>query len=125
MWAPETRDGTCRELLLLKLFHRGSSDSPASSVENPCTRLTSVIPSAPVNFIASRGMSGNGPTTVMLKGILEQLAEGHQLPKKLAQDLLAVWPDTGTQHLRQGDCCGSDRHDPRHEFNREGLTGRN
>src|SRR5215472_11035674 len=85
MWAPETRDGTCRELLLLKLFHRGSSDSPASSVENPCTRLTSVIPSTRVNFIASRGMSGNGPTTVMLKGILEQLAEGHQLPKKLCQ----------------------------------------
>jgi hypothetical protein len=34
-------------------------------------------------------MAGTGVSTVMLKGIFEQLAEGHQLPKKLAQDLLA------------------------------------
>jgi len=33
-------------------------------------------------------MSGNGASTVMLKAIFEQLAEGHQLPKKPAQDLL-------------------------------------
>jgi hypothetical protein len=36
-------------------------------------------------------MAESGASTVMLKGIFEQLAEGHQLPKKLAQDLLAGW----------------------------------
>ena len=39
----------------------------------------------------------------MLKGIFEQLAEGHQLPKKLAQDLLAGMVESVTSHLKQGD----------------------
>jgi DNA-binding protein HU-beta len=39
----------------------------------------------------------------MLKGIFEQLAEGHQLPKKLAQDLLSGMVDSVTRHLKQGD----------------------
>ena len=39
----------------------------------------------------------------MLKGIFEQLAEGHQLPKKLAQDLLAGMVESVTRHLKQGD----------------------
>jgi DNA-binding protein HU-beta len=48
-------------------------------------------------------MSENGASTVMLKGIFEQLAEGHQLPKKLAHDLLSGMVDSVTQHLKQGD----------------------
>ena len=39
----------------------------------------------------------------MLKGIFEQLVEGHQLPKKLAQDLLAGMVESVTRHLKQGD----------------------
>ena len=39
----------------------------------------------------------------MLKGIFEQLAEGHELPKKLAQDLLAGMVESVTRHLKQGD----------------------
>ena len=39
----------------------------------------------------------------MLRGIFEQLAEAHQLPKKLALDLLAGMVESVTQHLKQGD----------------------
>ncbi len=48
-------------------------------------------------------MAENGTSTVMLKGIFEQLAEGHELPKKLAQDLLAGMIESVTWHLKQGD----------------------
>ena len=48
-------------------------------------------------------MSESGASTIMLRGIFEQLAEAHQLPKKLAQDLLAGMVERVTQHLRQGD----------------------
>jgi DNA-binding protein HU-beta len=48
-------------------------------------------------------MAENGTSTVMLKGIFEQLAEGHELPKKLAQDLLAGMIESVTRHLKQGD----------------------
>jgi DNA-binding protein HU-beta len=48
-------------------------------------------------------MSGNGVSTVMLRGIFEQLAEAHQLPKKLGQDFLAGMVETVTSHLKQGD----------------------
>jgi hypothetical protein len=34
-------------------------------------------------------MAGNGISTVMMKGIFEELAEGHQLPKRLGQELLS------------------------------------
>jgi DNA-binding protein HU-beta len=62
-----------------------------------------MIPSPRINGIASREMAENGTSTVMLKGIFEQLAEGHELPKKLAQDLLAGMIESVTQHLKQGD----------------------
>jgi DNA-binding protein HU-beta len=39
----------------------------------------------------------------MLKGIFEQLAEGHHLPKKLAHDLLTGMIESVTRHLKQGD----------------------
>ena len=39
----------------------------------------------------------------MLKGIFEQLAEGHDLPKKLAHDLLTGMVESVTRHLKQGD----------------------
>jgi DNA-binding protein HU-beta len=98
---------------------------PHHRAENPCTRLTSVIPSAPVNFIASRGMSGNGPTTVMLKGLVEQLAEGHQLPKKLAQDLLSGMIDSVTRHLKQCDRIRISGLGTLEVRKREARTGRN
>jgi DNA-binding protein HU-beta len=48
-------------------------------------------------------MAESGASTVMLKGIFEQLVEGHQLPKKLAQNLLAGMVESVTMHLKQGN----------------------
>jgi DNA-binding protein HU-beta len=48
-------------------------------------------------------MTEGGASTIMLKGIFEQLVEGHQLPKKLAQDLLAGMVESVTSHLKQGN----------------------
>jgi DNA-binding protein HU-beta len=79
----------------------------------------------PVNVKASRGMSGNGASTVMLKGIFEQLAEGHQLPKKLAQDLLSGMVDSVTQHLKQGDRIRIGGLGTLEVRKREARTGRN
>src|ERR1700745_4129289 len=52
---------------------------------------------------ASRGMAGNGISTVMMKGIFDEMAEGHQLPKRVAQDLLSSMIEKVTRHLKQGD----------------------
>jgi DNA-binding protein HU-beta len=48
-------------------------------------------------------MSRNGATTVMLKGIFKQLADGHQRPKWRAQCLLSGIVDSVTRYLEQGD----------------------
>ena len=37
--------------------------------------------------IASRRMAGNGISTVMMKGIFEELVEGHQLPKRESRNI--------------------------------------
>ena len=63
-------------------------------------------------------MAGNGISTVMMKGIFEDLAEGHQLPKRLAQELLSSMVERVTLHLRQGDRTLEVR-------KREARTGRN
>ena len=123
--APETRDGTCRELVLLQHFRKRLVGKPriiGRKLLHSTHRRDSV---PPVNFIASRGMSGNGPTTVMLKGILEQLAEGHQLPKKLAQDLLSGMIDSVTRHLKQGDRIRISGLGTLEVRKREARTGRN
>jgi DNA-binding protein HU-beta len=39
----------------------------------------------------------------MMKGIFEELAEGHQLPKRLGQELLSSMVARVTQHLQKGD----------------------
>jgi hypothetical protein len=48
-------------------------------------------------------MAESGASTVMLKGIFEQLVEGASIAKKLAQDLLAGMVESVTRHLKQGD----------------------
>ena len=48
-------------------------------------------------------MAANGVSTVMMKGIFDEMAEGHQLPKRVAQDLLSSMIEKVTQHLKQGD----------------------
>ena len=84
-----------------------------------------MIPSLALNVIASREMSGNGTATVMVKGIFEQLAEGHQLPKKLAQDLLSGLVDGVTRHLKQGDRVRISGLGTLEVRKREARTGRN
>ena len=50
-------------------------------------------------------MSGNGTSasTVMLKGIFEQLAQDQNVPRKQAQELLTGMVEKVTSHLKQGD----------------------
>ena len=61
----------------------------------------------------------------MLKGIFEQLVEGHQLPKKLAQDLLAGMVESVTSHLKQGDRIRIGGLGTLEVRQREARTGRN
>jgi len=61
----------------------------------------------------------------MLKGIFEQLVEGHQLPKKLAQDLLAGMVESVTRHLKQGDRIRIGGLGTLEVRQREARTGRN
>ena len=43
----------------------------------------------------------------MLKGIIEQVAEGQNVSKKQAQDLLAGMVETMTEHLKRATAFGS------------------
>jgi DNA-binding protein HU-beta len=70
-------------------------------------------------------MAESGASTVMLKGIFEQLVEGHQLPKKLAQDLLAGMVGSVTSHLKQGDRIRIGGLGTLEVRQREARTGRN
>ena len=70
-------------------------------------------------------MAESGASTVMLKGIFEQLAEGHQLPKKLAQDLLTGMVESVTMHLKQGNRIRIGGLGTLEVRKREARTGRN
>jgi DNA-binding protein HU-beta len=61
----------------------------------------------------------------MLKGIVERLAEGYQVPKKLAHDLLAGIVETVTKHLQQGDRIRINGLGTLEVRKREARTGRN
>jgi DNA-binding protein HU-beta len=71
------------------------------------------------------GENGASASTVMLKGIVEQLAEGHQVPKKIAQDLLTGMVETVTKHLKQGDRIRINGLGTLEVRQREARTGRN
>jgi DNA-binding protein HU-beta len=70
-------------------------------------------------------MSESAVSTVMLKGIFEQLAEGYQLPKKLGQDFLAGMVETVTMHLKRGDRIRINGLGTLEVRKREARTGRN
>jgi len=70
-------------------------------------------------------MAGNGISTVMMKGIFEDLAEGHQLPKRLGQELLSSMVERVTLHLRQGDRIRIGGLGTLEVRKREARTGRN
>ena len=61
----------------------------------------------------------------MLKGIFEQLAAGHQLTKKLAQDLLSGMVDSVTQNLKKCDRIRIGGLGTLEVRKREARTGRN
>ena len=69
--------------------------------------------------------NGASASTIMLKGIFEQLAEGHNVPKKLAHDLLAGIVETVTKHLQQGDRIRINGLGTLEVRRREARTGRN
>jgi len=72
-------------------------------------------------------MSGNGTSasTVMLKGIFEQLAQDQNVPKKQAQELLTGMVERVTSHLRQGDRIRINGLGTLEVRKREARTGRN
>jgi DNA-binding protein HU-beta len=70
-------------------------------------------------------MAENMTSTVMMKGIFEQLAEAYQLPKKLGQDFLAAMVETVTNHLKQGDRIRINGLGTLEVRKREARTGRN
>ena len=70
-------------------------------------------------------MAENGISTVMMKGIFEELAEGNQLPKRLGQELLSSMVEKVTQHLRKGDRIRIGGLGTLEVRKREARTGRN
>ena len=61
----------------------------------------------------------------MMKGFFEDLAEGHQLSKRLAQELLSSMVERVTLHLRQGDRIRIGGLGTLEVRRREARTGRN
>ena len=70
-------------------------------------------------------MAGNGISTVMMKGIFEDLAEGRRLPKRLGQEMFSLMVERVTQHLRQGDRIRIGGLGTLEVRKREARTGRN
>ena len=72
-------------------------------------------------------MSGNGTSasTVMLKGIFEQLAQDQNVPRKQAQELLTGMVERATSHLKQGDRIRINGLGTLEVRKREARTGRN
>jgi len=64
-------------------------------------------------------------TTVTLKGIVEQLADGQELPKKQANALLASMIETMTAHLKSDDRIRIGGIGTLEVRQREARTGRN
>jgi DNA-binding protein HU-beta len=64
-------------------------------------------------------------TTVTLKGIVEQLADGHELSKKQANALLAGMIETMTAHLKSGARIRISGIGTLEVRKREARTGRN
>jgi DNA-binding protein HU-beta len=67
--------------------------------------------------------NGTSTPTIMLKGIVEQIAEGQNVSKK--QDLLAGMVETMTEHLRRGDRIRINGLGTLEVRQREARTGRN
>jgi DNA-binding protein HU-beta len=64
-------------------------------------------------------------STVTLKGIVEQLADGHELPKKQASALLAGMIERMTTHLKSGARIRISGIGTLEVRKREARTGRN
>jgi DNA-binding protein HU-beta len=73
----------------------------------------------------SAGKTAMPVTTVTLKGIVEQLADGHDLPKKQANALLSGMIETMTTHLKSGDRIRISGIGTLEVRQREARTGRN
>ena len=69
--------------------------------------------------------NGTSTPTVMLKGIFEQVAEGQNVSKKQAQNLLAGMVETMTEHLKRGDRIRINGLGTLEVRQREARTGRN
>jgi DNA-binding protein HU-beta len=70
-------------------------------------------------------MSETSASTVMLKGIFEQLAQDQNVPKKQAQELLTGMVERVTSHLRQRDRIRINGLGTLEVRKREARTGRN
>ena len=61
----------------------------------------------------------------MMKGIFEQIAEGHQVPKKTAHEMLVGMVESVTTHLKQDDRIRIAGLGTLEVRKREARTGRN
>ena len=86
-----------------------------------------MIPSARTQHGSESRMSENSASTstIMLKGIFEQLAQDQNVPKKQAQELLAGMIEKVTSHLKQGDRIRINGLGTLEVRKREARTGRN
>ena len=69
--------------------------------------------------------NGASSATVMLKGIFEQVAEGQNVSKKQAHEMLAGMVETMTEHLKRGDRIRIGGLGTLEVRKREARTGRN
>jgi DNA-binding protein HU-beta len=79
--------------------------------------------SGPENQASAK--NGASTPTVMLKGIFEQVAEGQNVSKKQAHELLAGMVETMTEHLKRGDRIRIGGLGTLEVRQREARTGRN
>ena len=69
--------------------------------------------------------NGSSVSTIMLKGIFDQLAQDQNVPKKQAQELLTGMVAKITSHLKQGDRIRINGLGTLEVRKREARTGRN
>ena len=63
----------------------------------------SAKPAASPTKTPSRATPQKKAATITLKTVFEEMAEGHDIPKKQANALLAATVETVTKHLKNGD----------------------
>src|SRR6478752_3595595 len=73
------------------------------SVKNPGRRVAAVAAKSAATPVARGAAPKKAGETVTLKGVFEQLAQTHEIPKRQAHALAAELVELVTRHLQNGD----------------------